>query len=131
MAEAVLTGSLFLLTCLTFVLSPFVQRRTAGVIWLLIGGAQFWLNTLAVSVKGGTLSSVILYTGYTLMILTGLLMLWNSRRSLYGLCALAVWFGAVTLRFFKAGGALSIAIAGALLLWSLVWEGKARRHSQP
>ncbi|HYF80661.1 MAG TPA: hypothetical protein VD973_26425 [Symbiobacteriaceae bacterium] len=130
MAEALLTGLLFLATCLMLILSPFLPRRAAGVIWLLIGGGEFWLSSLATAVKGGTVSAVILYGGYAVMLGTGAMMLRGWRQSLLGVAALDLWFGLVVFRFFQAGPGLSAVIAGALLAWTLGWNWRLARTHQ-
>ena len=80
-AEALLlTGLLFLATCLMLILSPFLPRRAAGVIWLLIGGSGFWLSSLATADKGG----IVLHCGYALMLGTGAVMLRGWRQSSLG-----------------------------------------------
>ena len=124
MAEAVLTGLLFLATCLMLILSPFLPRRAAGVVWLMIGGGGFWLSFLAATVKGGIVSALILYCGYAVMLGTGVMMLRGWRQSFLGVATLNVWFGVVAFRFFQAGPVLSALIAGVLLAWTLGWRSK-------
>ncbi len=130
MAEAVLDGLFFVSSWLVYLLTPFLNRRVAGFLWLVVGAGSLWVNTLATSVKGGAPSAVILYTGYTLMMATGLLLLGNWRHCMYSVYALAVWFGVVVMRFFEAGLGWSTVVTAVLLLWQFLWDQKALRSSR-
>lgn len=112
------------------ILSPFLPRRATGVIWLLIGGGWFWLSSLMTTVKGGIVSTVILYCGYAVMLGTGAIMLRGWRHRLFGVAALNLWFGVVVFRFFQVGPLLSALIAGVLLAWTLAWGFRLARPHQ-